>query len=76
MNKIPRTFCVTLKETPIRTRMFMEMADQIGLKVEPFYGILGNRLGLVSKLSNKLETENDTVKITEGGIGCNLSHMC
>ena len=76
MNKTPRTFCVTLKETPIRTRMFMEMADQIGLKVEPFYGILGNRLGLVSKLSNKLETENDTVKITEGGIGCNLSHMC
>jgi hypothetical protein len=46
MNKIPRTFCITLKETHTRTREFLEEAKKHELDVELFYGVFGEKTGL------------------------------
>jgi len=75
MNKLPRTFCVTLKETPLRTKGFKEEAAKAELEFEFFYGVLGRKLGLVPKSSNSLETSNETIFLTEGNIGCTMSHL-
>ena len=72
---IPRTFCITLKETPLRTKGFLESAHKAGLKVEMFNGILGNRIGLVPKFPNELECPGKNIFITEGALGCALSHF-
>jgi len=75
MNEVPRTFCITLKETPLRTRSFLESATQTGIKAELFYGVFGNKLGVIPKYPNVLETANSEIFMTEGAIGCNLSHF-
>lgn len=72
---MPRTFCVTLKETPLRTRKFIESANEIGLNVEIFYGVLGTRLGLVPKFTNELECPGKNIFLSECAIGCNMSHF-
>jgi len=75
MNKIPRTFCVTLKETPLRTRGFMDLAQAAGLEVTPFYGILGSRSGIVPKFRDEIESPGSSVFMNEQALGCNLSHF-
>lgn len=71
---IPRTFCITLKETPQRTKGFLESAKSANINAELFYGVLGVRLGLSAKNPNTLECPKGDVYVTEGSIGCTLSH--
>lgn len=75
MSKIPRTFCVTLKETPLRTKGFKETAEKAGIEFEFVYGMFGHKLGLVTKSPNSLETSNENIFMTNGQIGCALSHL-
>lgn len=75
MNKLPRTFCVTLKETPLRTKGFMEVAKATGLEVTPFYGVFGTRLGLLSKYPDEIEAPGQGIFLNESAIGCALSHF-
>ena len=75
MNKMPRTFCVTLKETPLRTKSFLDAASKIGLPFEFFYGVFGQRLGLIPKLANELECPGKNNFMGENGLACNLSHL-
>lgn len=72
---IPRTFCITLKETPLRTKGFFESATAAGLEVTPFYGIFGSRMGLTPKFFNEIECPNRNIKMNERAVGCNLSHF-
>ena len=75
MNKVPRTFCITLKETPLRTKGFIDSAKSAGLEFTPFYGVLGNRLGLLPKLPNEIEAPGLNIMLPERAIGCNMSHF-
>lgn len=75
MSKIPRTFCVTLKETPLRTKGFTEISHAAGLEFTPFYGVLGSRLGLTPKFPNEIEAPGQDIFMNEGALGCNLSHF-
>ena len=75
MNKMPRTFCLSLRETPIRTRIFQESAKMIGLDAEIFYGLFGQRLHLKPVLSNELECPGRNNYMSENGVACNLSHL-
>ena len=72
---MPRTFCITLRETPLRTKGFLESANKAGLEVEMFNGVLGNRTGLVPKFPNELECNGKNILMTEGGMGCSFSHL-
>ena len=71
---IPRSFCITLKETPLRTKGFFEMIND-RIQVEPFYGIMGPRMGLVPKLPNEIECPGRNIYLNEKAIGCNMSHF-
>jgi GR25 family glycosyltransferase involved in LPS biosynthesis len=76
MNKIPRTFCITLKETPKRKLQAEKYFKEIGLEVEFFDGIHGATIGLNSIQPNEIEFPGSDVYITQGAIGCYLSHLC
>jgi len=71
---IPRSFCVTLKETPLRTKGFFEMMKD-RIDVEPFYGVMGPRMGLVPKLPNEIECPGRSIYLNEQAVGCNMSHF-
>jgi GR25 family glycosyltransferase involved in LPS biosynthesis len=75
MNNIPRAFCITLKETQLRTNGFLELSKNAGLNVELFYGILGNRLGLSPKFTNEIERPGKNISLNDQAIGCTLSHF-
>jgi len=72
---IPRTFCITLKETPKRRKEAQKYFDDIGLKVEFFDGAYGESLSLKTTSSNLIEFNKDDIFITSGAIGCCLSHF-
>lgn len=72
---IPRTFCVTLQETPLRTKMFLEMANKFNIQVDLFYGVFGQRMGLTPKLPNEIECPGKNIFMTDGAVGCYLSHF-
>jgi GR25 family glycosyltransferase involved in LPS biosynthesis len=72
---LPRTFYITLKETPLRYRSFIESANLAGISAEPFFGIFGKKYGLSAKYPNILESSNDKMFLTDGAIGCTLSHL-
>lgn len=75
MFKIPRSFCITLKETPLRTEGFVKLANESGLTdVSLFYGVFGPRMKLTPTLSNELECPGQNIFMTEGSVGCYLSH--
>lgn len=75
MNKLPRTFCVTLKETPLRKKAFQESAKKAGIEATMFDGILGTRMGLIAKFPNTIECPGGNVMLNEGALGCNMSHF-
>ncbi len=75
MKKIPRIFCVTLKETPLRTKGFLEVAAAAKLEVTMFPGVLGSRLGLIPKFPNEIEAPGQDIVMNERAVGCNLSHL-
>lgn len=75
MNEIPRTFCITLKETPLRRKGFLESTSTLGFPIMMFEGVLGSRLGLVPKFSNEFECPSQKIMLNENAIGCNMSHF-
>lgn len=75
MNKFPRTFCITLKETPLRTKYFLESAKKAGIDVEFFHGVFGSRLKLTPRQPNELECPGQNIFMTDGAVGCYLSHF-
>ena len=51
MTTVPRTFCVTLRETPKRKEEAIKYFEQVGLKAEVFDGIHGESFGLKTNIS-------------------------
>lgn len=74
MIQLPRTFCVSLKETPKRKAAAQEYFNSLGLKFEFFDGVYGKNFGLKATSPNLLEFNNETY-VTSGNIGCCLSHF-
>jgi len=75
MNKLPKTFCITLKETPLRTKGFLELAKRAGVEATIFHGAFGSGLGIAPKLSNDLENPHRKVFLNDAAMGCNMSHF-
>lgn len=75
MTNFPRAFCVTLKDTPLRTKHFIDSCNKIGLKVELFYGVWGDHIKLTPRLPNEIECPGKNIYMTDGAVGCYLSHF-
>jgi len=76
MNKLPKIFCLTLKETPKRREYAENHFKQYDLNVEFFEGINGGRFGLKTKIPYKDDNPaGPDYFIKEGKIGCLLSHL-
>jgi len=66
---MPRTFCITLRQTPERTEAAWRHFDAIGLGVERFYGIHGITAGLYT-----CHKKPDGWSPSRGHVGLCLSH--
>lgn len=75
MNQVPRTFCVTLRETPKRREEAQKYFDEIKWPVEFFEGIHGESFGLKSTIPNYDKLPGREYFITQGAVGCLLSHL-
>ena len=75
MNKLPKIFCLTLKDTPKRKEYAEQHFKQNGLDVEFFEGINGKKFGLRTILPYKDDNpDGPDYFIKQGRIGCLLSH--
>lgn len=75
MNGIPRTFCVTLRETPKRKEEAQKYFEEIGLKAEMFDGLHGASFGVKPTIPNYTTLPGREYFITQGAVGCILSHL-
>lgn len=75
MTIVPRTFCITLRETPKRKEEANKYFNQVGLNVEFFEGIHGESFGLKSTIPNYDKLPGREYFITPGAVGCLLSHL-
>lgn len=75
MTIIPRTFCITLRETPKRKEEAIKYFKQVGLNVEIFDGIHGESFGLKTTIPNYDIIPGREYFITQGAVGCILSHL-
>lgn len=75
MNEVPRTFCITLRETPKRKEEAIKYFEQVGLKVEMFDGIHGQSFGLKTTIPNYTVLPGREYFITPGAVGNILSHL-
>ena len=75
MNQFPRTFCVTLRETPKRKEEASKYFEEKGLKVEFFDGIHGSTFGLKTTIPNYSVIPGREYFIPQGAVGCILSHL-
>jgi len=75
MTTVPRTFCVTLRETPKRKEEAIKYFEQVGLKAEIFDGIHGESFGIKSTIPNYDILQGREYFITQGAVGCILSHL-
>ena len=75
MTTIPRTFCITLRETPKRKEEAIKYFNQVGLNVEMFDGIHGESFGLKTVIPTYDLMAGREYFITQGAIGCILSHL-
>jgi GR25 family glycosyltransferase involved in LPS biosynthesis len=74
--KLPKIFCLTLKETPHRKAYAEKHFKEHGLDVEFFEGINGGKFGLKTTIPYKDDNpEGPDYFIKEGRIGCLLSHF-
>lgn len=80
MIQLPKTFCVTLKDTPKRKEYAERHFKEHGLEVEFFEGINGKKFGLRTNIPYMDDNPNWTPDdgpvhfISSGHIGCILSH--
>ena len=75
MDRVPRTFCITLRETPKRQEAAQKYFKEINWPVEFFKGIHGESFGLKSTIPNYNKLPGREYFITQGAIGCLLSHL-
>lgn len=76
MNKLPKIFCLTLKDTPKRTDRAKEHFELNDLDVNFFEGINGNSFGLKTTIPYKDDNPNGpNYYISSGHVGCILSHV-
>ncbi len=75
MNGIPRTFCVTLRETPKRREEAQKYFDSNNFKVEMFEGVHGQSFGLKTTIPNYSVFPGREYFIPQGAVGCILSHL-
>lgn len=75
MTTIPRTFCISLRETPKRKEEAIKYFNQVGLKVEMFDGIHGESFGLKTAIPNHSVLPGREYFITSGHVGHLLSHL-
>ena len=75
MNKVPRTFCITLREVPKRKEEAIKYFAEKGLKVEMFDGIHGKSFGLKTTIPNYSVIPGREYFIPQGAVGCLLSHL-
>ena len=75
MNQVPRTFCITLRETPKRKELAIKYFKEVGLNAEMFDGIHGKSFGLRSTVPNYSVIPGREYFITQGAVGCLLSHL-
>ncbi len=74
-NKLPKIFCLTLKDTPKRKEYAERHFKQNGLEVEFFDGINGAKFGLRTTIPyNDDDPSGPDYFIKQGRIGCLLSH--
>ena len=75
MIDVPRTFCLTLRETPKRKEEAQKYFSELGWKIEFFDGIHGETFGLKSTIPNYDILSGREYFITQGAVGCLLSHL-
>lgn len=75
MNKVPRTFCITLRETPRRKEEAIKYFNGAGLTAEFFDGIHGPSFGLRTTIPNYDILPGREYFIPSGAVGCILSHL-
>jgi len=80
MTKLPKMFCLTLKETHVRRQYAEDHFKQHGLDVTFFEGIHGKQFGLntvIPYMDDQPEWklgDGPQYYITQGHVGCILSH--
>lgn len=80
MNKLPRIFCITLKDVPQRRKYVEKHFEEHGLKVDFFDGIHAKNFGLNTVIPymddqpNWKPGDGPPYYITQGQVGCILSH--
>ena len=72
---IPKTFYITLRETPKREVHVVQQLESQGLKAEKFYGVNGIKLGLKPSNPDYIDSPHYEYYLTRGGVGCCLSHL-
>lgn len=75
MIPVPRTFCVTLRETPNRKIEAQKYFAQVGLNAEFIDSIHGPSFGLKTTIPNYNTLPGREYFITPGVVGCILSHV-
>lgn len=80
MTTIPKIFCITLKDTPVRKEYAINHFKQHNIDVEMFDGINNKKFGLETTIPymddqpNWKPGDGTPYYITQGHIGCILSH--
>lgn len=76
MKNLPKIFCLTLKDTPLRRKYAEEHFKKHNLDVEFFEGINGATFGLRTTIPYKDDNPSGPdYFIKQGRIGCLLSHL-
>jgi hypothetical protein len=68
---LPKVFCITLRQTPDRTRLAKKHFEEMGIPVEFFFGIHAKTFGLKPELPS---TKIKDYFISQGYLGTLLSH--
>ena len=72
---IPKTFYITLRETPSREQYIEDQLKIHNINAEKFYGINGFKLGLVPKIPDTISNPSAEKYATLGAVGNYLSHI-
>lgn len=72
---IPKTFYITLRETPIREQHIEDQLKIHSINAEKFYGINGFKLGLIPKIPDTISNPSAEKYATLGAVGNYLSHI-
>ena len=75
MTKLPKIYCISLESAADRRSFVQQQALKYGLDVTIIDAIDGRKLELMPKFSTNLELEDKDARLSQGAIGCALSHF-